>query len=76
MSNLTCQRQGLTTNFEFYDEPTTWVSGSDALFTVLAERAERHGKVILLADKRQLDFGGFAGRITITKHPEIGSFLS
>jgi DNA repair exonuclease SbcCD ATPase subunit len=76
-SNLICNRMGVQPNWEMYDEPSTWLSeaGIQDLLTVLAERAERQQKIILLADHRALDFGGFAGIIMVTKN-ESGSLIS
>lgn len=76
-SNLICNRTGATPNVEFWDEPTTWLSdsGLQDLLTVLAERAERQQKVILLADHRALDFGGFSGVLCVTKDKD-GSHLT
>lgn len=68
-SNLICNRMGVQPNLEMWDEPSTWMSeaGIQDLLTVLAERAERQKKIILLADHRALDFGGFAGTISVAK---------
>lgn len=68
-ANLVSSRLGIQPNCEFWDEPSTWMSesGIQDLLVVLAERAQRHQKVILLADHRALDFGGFAGTINIIK---------
>ena len=68
-ANLVSSRLGVQPNVEFWDEPSTWMteSGIQDMLTVLAERAERYRKVILLADHRALDFGGFVGVINIIK---------
>ena len=68
-AELICSRMGITPNVEFFDEPSQWLSegGIHDLLQSLADRAERRGKVILLADHRALDFGGFAGTITVAK---------
>lgn len=68
-SNLICNRTGVKPNTEFWDEPSQWLSetGIQDLLTVLANRAERQQKIILLADHRVLDFGGFAGTLMVTK---------
>jgi DNA repair exonuclease SbcCD ATPase subunit len=75
-ANLIATRTGVQPNVEFWDEPSTWLSaaGIEALLTALADRAERHSRVILLADHRSLDFGGFTGTITIRKTPD-GSLI-
>lgn len=69
VANLICSRAGIQPNLEFWDEPTQWLgaSGIQALLQVLADRAQRLGKVILLADHRSLEFGGFAGTIHLVK---------
>ena len=66
---LICSRMGLAPNVEFYDEPSTWLSetGIHDLLSSLAARAERRNKVIILADHRALDFGGFSGMIDVVK---------
>lgn len=66
---LICSRMGLAPNVELYDEPSTWLStaGIHDLLTSLADRAQRRNKVIIVADHRTLDFGGFAGTITVVK---------
>lgn len=68
-SELICSRMGLQPNTELWDEPSTWLSeaGIHDLLGSLADRAERRGKVIVLADHRALDFGGFAGTINVVK---------
>lgn len=71
-SNLICSRLGVQPNIEMWDEPTMGLpeGGIHSLLQVLADRAERLGKVILLADHHSLDFGGFAGVLTIVKDKE------
>jgi len=66
---LICSRMGMQPNVEFWDEPSTWLSeaGIHDLLEALAERARQRGKIILLADHRALDFGGFSGVINVTK---------
>lgn len=68
-ANLLTSRMGVRPNFELWDEPSTWLAqaGIEDLLEVLAERAKRQQKIILLADHRALDFGGFAGTISVTK---------
>ncbi len=68
-SELICSRMGLAPNVEFWDEPSTWLSesGIHDLLVSLADRAERRGKVSILADHRALDFGGFEGTINVIK---------
>ncbi len=68
-ANLITSRLGVQPNLELWDEPSTWLSeaGIQDLLSVLATRAERQKKVILLADHRALDFGGFAGTISVIK---------
>lgn len=68
-SNLIALRGGVAPNVEFWDEPSQGLSpqGIGDLLSVLAERAQRYSRVILLADHRVLDAGGFAGVITVVK---------
>lgn len=77
ISNLITNRIGLVPNIELFDEPSSWLSkcGIDGLLEALQERALRQRKIILLADHRALDFGGFSGIITVTKD-EAGSRIS
>lgn len=76
-SELICARAGVAPNVEFWDEPSQWLSenGIHDLLSTLADRAERRKKVIILADHRALDFGGFSGSITVVKKA-AGSVLS
>lgn len=68
-SNLIASRGGMAPNVEFWDEPSQGLSpqGIGDLLGVLAERAQRYSRVIMLADHRVLDAGGFAGVITVVK---------
>ena len=68
-ANLVNNRLGVQPNVEMWDEPSTWMTeaGIQDLLVVLADRAQRFQRVILLADHRVLDFGGFAGVINIVK---------
>lgn len=75
VSNLLCSRMGLDFDFEFFDEPSSWLSpgGIKELLTVLQERAQRYGRRIFVADHRAFDFT-FDGVLTVTKTEE-GSIL-
>lgn len=66
---LICSRMGLQPNLELWDEPSTWLSeaGIQDLLAALEDRARSKGKVIILADHRALDFGGFRGVIQVVK---------
>ena len=68
-ANLISNRTGIKPNVEFWDEPSQWLSSSgiENLLQVLADRAEQQQKIILLADHRVLDFGGFAGAVSVVK---------
>lgn len=68
-AELIASRMGLAPNVELWDEPSTWLSaaGINDLLSSLSNRAIKHGKVILVADHRVLDFGGFAGTIEVVK---------
>lgn len=76
-SELICSRMGLQPNVELFDEPSTWLSeaGIHDLLETLATRAQRRGKVVLLADHRALDFGGFSGVLEVVK-TAVGSRVS
>lgn len=69
VSNLIASRTGLMPNVELWDEPSSWLSesGITGLLEVLRERATAQRKIILLADHRALEFGGFAGTINVIK---------
>ncbi len=68
-ANLIAARCGIKPNVEMWDEPTQGLSdiGIQHMLEVFADRAQKHQKVILLADHRVLDFGGFAGTILVIK---------
>jgi DNA repair exonuclease SbcCD ATPase subunit len=68
-ANLVNSRAGIQPNVEMWDEPSTGLSeaGIQDMLQVFADRARRYNKIILLADHRALDFGGFAGTITVVK---------
>lgn len=76
LANLIANRTGMAPNVEFWDEPTMGLTaeGINDLLTVLSERAKRYGRVILLADHRSFEYGGFAGTIGIVKG-EQGSII-
>jgi len=61
---------GYSCNVELWDEPTTWLSieGRERLLSCLAERARDEQRIIIVADHRALDFGGFTGTISLTKN--------
>jgi DNA repair exonuclease SbcCD ATPase subunit len=62
-------RAGVQTNLFMLDEPSNWLSkeGIEDMVEFLRDKAERDNLVVLLADHRTLDYGGFAGRFTIVK---------
>jgi DNA repair exonuclease SbcCD ATPase subunit len=66
-ANLIGSRMGTQPNVEFWDEPSTWLDDVGGLLEVLSDRARRYNRLILLADHRVLEFGGFAGTINIVK---------
>lgn len=76
ISNLITSRVGLLPNIELHDEPSTWLSesGINALLQTLDERAKLQQKIILLADHRALDFGGFTDIIRIEKDRDGSRF--
>lgn len=69
MANLINSRQGVSSNVEFWDEPTHGLNplGVGPLLAALSERARRYQRVILLADHRSFEYGDFAGTITLVK---------
>lgn len=69
LANLIMERAGLSSSFEAYDEPSEHMSqeGLNDLVETLAERAENTKKVILIVDHHSIEYGGFAGVITIIK---------
>lgn len=75
VANLLCSRLGLDFDFEFWDEPSSWLSpgGIKDLLSVLQERAQRYGRRIFIADHRAFDFP-FNGTLTVRKTSE-GSML-
>ncbi len=71
ISNLLAARSGFTPSVEFWDEPTQYLSegGVTQLLEQLEERANRYGRIILLADHRALDYP-FKGTVHIAKTSE------
>ncbi len=69
LANLIMERAGLENTIEFFDEPSSHMSqeGLLDLCDTLAQRAQRDDKVIILVDHHAIDFGDFAGVITVTK---------
>lgn len=68
-ANLIHDMSGDSPNFEFWDEPSNWLTeeGINQMMEALSERATRHKRTIMLADHRASDFGGFSAKIQITK---------
>lgn len=77
VSNLITSRTGLSPSVETWDEPSSWLSesGIAGLLTALRERAILQNKVILLADHRALEFGGFRDIIQLEKTQEGSRLL-
>jgi len=71
ISNLLVARSGFNPSVEFWDEPTQYLSGGGVhdLLAQLEERANRYGRIILLADHRSLNYP-FKGNIHIAKTAE------
>mgnify|MGYP001608433944 CR=1 FL=1 len=69
LSNLIMERAGLTGMIEFYDEPSKHMSpqGLLDLAETLHQRALATGKRIFLVDHHLIDFGDFAGVLTVIK---------
>ena len=76
LSDLILGYLGVQSNLEFWDEPSTWLSASgiQEMLGVLHDRARRNQTQLWLADHRSLDYGQFAGVITVVKRKE-GSVL-
>ena len=69
LANLIMERAGLSNTIEFFDEPSSHM-GQEGLLDVaetLHQRAVSSGKRILLVDHHTIDFGEFAGVITVLK---------
>lgn len=68
ISNMISSRIGLYPDFEFWDEPSTWLNedGIKDMLAILQERAHRYNRRILIADHRALGFN-FDGTIQVTK---------
>ena len=69
LANLIMERAGLRSTIEFFDEPSRHLSQEGLLDVAetLDQRADLDGKRIMLVDHATIDFGGFAGRLFITK---------
>lgn len=69
LANLIMERAGLHNTIEFFDEPSRHLSQEGLLDVAetLDQRADLGGKRIFLVDHTTIDFGGFAGRLMITK---------
>jgi len=69
LANLIMERAGLRNTIEVYDEPSKHMSQEGLLdmAETLYQRAISSGKRIFLVDHHAIDFGDFAGTITITK---------
>lgn len=68
-SAVVLSRKGVSSNVEFWDEPTQFLSveGVDALLESLASHAASCKRTVFLADHRSFAQGSFAGRIECTK---------
>lgn len=71
VSNMICSRLGIDPDFEFWDEPSTYLNeeGIKDMLAVLQERAHRYQRRIFLADHRSLDFD-FDGTLYINNTEE------
>lgn len=69
LANLIMERAGLRGTVEFYDEPSKHLSQEGLLDVaeMLDQRADLESKRIFLVDHATFDFGGFMGRLFITK---------
>jgi DNA repair exonuclease SbcCD ATPase subunit len=68
LSNLILRQFNRTSNFQIWDEPFTWLSGSgkDDMLELLQETAYNEGKIIFVIDHNSLDFP-FDGFIKVVK---------
>jgi len=68
-ANVVHAASGQFPNFEFWDEPSTWLSdkGIKQMLDALNRRAQQYKRTILVADHRALAYPGFAGTITVVK---------
>ena len=69
LANLICERAGLVNQSEFYDEPSSHLSKEAVigLAETLHQRAITSGKQIWVIDHQAIDFGDFAGVVTVVK---------
>lgn len=69
LANLICERAGLVNMIEFFDEASNHLSTEpiNALCEVLNERAINSGRQIWVIDHSAIDYGGFAGTLTVVK---------
>jgi DNA repair exonuclease SbcCD ATPase subunit len=69
LASLIRSRMGIRCNVEIWDEPSTWLSkpGIEMLLNALWQRAQQEDRQIWLVDHRSLEFGQFAGRVTVVK---------
>ncbi len=69
LANLICERAGLVSMTEFYDEPSSHLSKEAVigLAETLNQRAINTDKVIYLVDHQAIDFGEFKGVVTVVK---------
>jgi DNA repair exonuclease SbcCD ATPase subunit len=69
ISNLLSARSGVSPDFEFWDEPSNWLSegGIKNLLQTLEERATRYQRRIFIADHRSLDFNCSGGQLVVIK---------
>lgn len=68
LSNLILRQFNRTSNFQIWDEPFKWLSGSgkDDMLNLLQEVAHSEGKLIFVIDHNSANFG-FDGSIKIVK---------
>ena len=76
LANLIKSSKGVAVDFEFYDEPSNFLSGSGIKgeVEVLKERALSGGKTIFLIDHKNMEDFEFTGRFTIVKDAEGSRF--
>lgn len=69
LANLICERAGLDNKVEFFDEASDHLSTEpiNSLCETLNERAINSGRQVWVIDHSAIDYGDFAGAVTVVK---------
>lgn len=69
LASLILARKGITTNVEFWDEPTNGLNqkGVEDLMSTLSDHAKDNGKQVWVVDHRSLSFGNFKKAVCVRK---------